>query len=82
MFGFLKRRREWQRQAAADAAALMATLGEGAYGEARARARDAQTRAVSEGNRPDQHWHRVRRIIGRKTGRDQLDVATRFLTRR
>jgi hypothetical protein len=81
MFAFLKRRRERRKQAAVDAEALIAQLGEGAYGEARSRARDARMRAVIDGNRPDRHWDRVRRIVGHKTGRDQLDTATRYLIR-
>jgi hypothetical protein len=81
MFAFLSRRRERERQAAADAEALMARLGPGAYHEARLRAREAWTRAVIDGNRPVMHWDRVRRIIGRKSGRDQLDAATRYLMR-
>ena len=48
---------------------------------ARSRAFKVRKRAVIDGNWPDQHWDRVRRIIGHKTGRDQLDVATRYLTR-
>lgn len=82
MLAFLKKRREHQKQAAADAEALVARFGEAAYYEARSRALEARRQAVIDGNRPDEHWDRVRRIIGRKTGRDGLDTATRYLTRK
>jgi integrase/recombinase XerD len=82
MYAFLKVWRERRKQAAADAEVLMARLGAEAYQEARSRAREARKRAVIDGNRPDQHWDRVRRIIGRKAGRDQLDPATRYLGRK
>jgi hypothetical protein len=79
MLAFLKRRHARERQAVADAEALIASHGVAAYQEARSRARDARTRAVIDGNRPDGHWDRVRQIIGRRTGHDALDSATRYL---
>lgn len=82
MFAFFKRRRERQRLVATDADALMANLGPAAYYEARSRAFEARRRAIIDGNRPDQHWDLVRRIIGRRTGHDGLDTATRYLTRK
>ena len=72
--GWLKRRREAARQVAHDADALMRAFGEGAYGEARRRAIDAlQRRPV------DPHWSKVRREIGKRTGRIFVDTATRYL---
>ncbi|HUN97162.1 MAG TPA: hypothetical protein VMU69_13155 [Bradyrhizobium sp.] len=53
MLAFVKRWRERQRRAAADADALMAGFGKGAYGEARSRARDARRSAIMDGNRSD-----------------------------
>ena len=80
MFGFFKRYRARRDQAAADADALIAQHGEAAYGEARERARQSRQGKIVDGNRPEGHWDRVRRIIGRKTGRDGVDTATRYLT--
>jgi hypothetical protein len=82
MFAFLTRNRTRSKQAAADAAALIAQFGASAYGEARRRAREASQDEVIDGNRPLGHWDRVRRVIGRKIGRDGFDTATRYLTRR
>lgn len=64
MLGCLKRRREAARQIGRDADALMQAFGEGAYGEARRRAIDALRRRLS-----DPHWSKVRREIGKRTGR-------------
>jgi KTSC domain len=75
MLAWLKRQAELSRRAAAEAEALIARLGdEGAYQEARSRVggtRDYQS--------PDLYWVRVRREIARRTGRDHVDTATRYL---
>lgn len=79
MFAFLRQNRQARRLAAADAAALIARFGDGAYGEARHRAWEIRQGSTFDENRPEGHWDRVRRIIGRKTGRGGLDTATRYL---
>lgn len=78
-FNWLKRRRERAEQVEADAAALMRGFKEFAHEEARRRAREAEQHAVIDGNRPRGHWDRVRNLISRRTGRDGLDTATRYL---
>lgn len=45
----------------ADAKALLAAYGDGAYEEARMRAREARLGKVLDGNRPPGHWNGVRR---------------------
>jgi hypothetical protein len=80
MFGPLHRYRERQAQTAVDAEALIAQFGDSAYGKARRRAREARQGAIIDGNRSADHWDCVRMIIGRKTGRDSLDTATRYLS--
>lgn len=77
---FFRRRRERKRLALADARALMARFGDSAYHEARSRAHDARQTRIVDANRPENHWDRVRRIIGREIRRDALDTATRYLT--
>jgi hypothetical protein len=79
MLGFLKRNRERARQALADADALIARFGDGAYAEARRRALGIRTGKAIDGNRPEGHWDRVRIVIGRKTGRQGLDTASRYI---
>jgi hypothetical protein len=78
MFGLFGRRRARLKQASADAEDLIARFGDGAYAEARKRAREARESAVVDGNRSKGHWDRVRAIIARETGRDGLDTATRY----
>ena len=80
MFRWWQRRMQAIEQAESDATALIARFGDSAYDEARRRAREARQGAVVDGNRIDDHWDRVRRAIGRTTGRAGLDTATRFLT--
>jgi len=80
LFRFLHRYRERQAQTAADAEALIAQFGDSAYGEARRRARETRQGSIIDGNRSAGHWDRVRMITGRKTGRDNLDTATRYLS--
>lgn len=79
MFLFFRANRIRRELAAADADALIAQYGESAYGEARQRAHQARRGEVVDGDRPEGHWDRVRRIIGRKTDRPGLDTATRYL---
>jgi hypothetical protein len=80
MAGWWFGRMEARRQAETDADALMHRFGEAAYEEARARARQARERVILDLNRPEGHWDRVRRIIGERSGRGQLDTGTRYLT--
>lgn len=79
MFGIFARHRRLKQQAKADAEALIARFGDGAYWEAREHCGLARRGVTVDGNRPAAHWDRVRMIIGRKTGRDGLDTATRYL---
>ena len=74
------RRRASTSLVAEDAAALIAACGEGAYQEARSRAREERLGTVIDANRPPGHWDRVRREIARMTGRQTgPDTATRYL---
>jgi hypothetical protein len=62
-----------------DVVALIQSFGDAAYDEARTRARDARLGRVVDGNRPNGHWDKVRREIGRRTGRQGgLGTATRY----
>jgi hypothetical protein len=62
-----------------DVNALLQSYGDGAYDEARTRAREARLGRVMDGNRPAGHWDKVRREIARRTGRQVgLDTATRY----
>ncbi|HEY0329867.1 MAG TPA: hypothetical protein VGC77_12295 [Rhodopseudomonas sp.] len=79
VFGWLKARREKAALVEADADALLCGYKELAYEEARRRAREAEHTAVVDGNRPRGHWDRVRDVIARRTGRDGLDTATRYV---
>ena len=73
IFRWLERRRDASGRVSADADALIAQFGAGAYHEARKRARDGLARKSR-----DPHWSKVRREIGRRTGRVYLDTATRY----
>lgn len=73
-YRWLKRRREARARVSADAEALIAQYGDGAYGEARMRSLDALRR-----NSRDPYWSQVRREIAKRTGRVCLDTATRYL---
>jgi hypothetical protein len=79
VFGILKRKRDLQKLAEADADRLLAGYGDRAYAEARDRARDAHKGSVVDGNRSRDHWDRVRQIIAKKSGRQHVDVATSYL---
>lgn len=62
-----------------DVVALIQSFGAAAYDEARTRAHEARLGKVVDDNRPDGHWDKVRREIGRRTGRQVgLDTATRY----
>jgi hypothetical protein len=64
----------------ADADALIAAYGDGAYEQARTRARQERTGEVADSNRLRGHWDKVRREIARRTGRQAgADTATRYL---
>lgn len=79
MFTLLRLYRDRRALAAADADSLIAHYGAAAYGHARERAHRARQSIIVDANRPDGHWDRVRRIIGRKTDRQGLDTPTRYL---
>ena len=75
MFTWWRRRKERQKQVIRDADNLMALFGDGAYSEARGRARHE----YELGGDPS-HWLAVRRDIARCVEKDiGLDTATRFL---
>lgn len=74
------RRRAPTSLIAEDAAALMAAYGDGAYDQARTRAREERLDKTIDGSRPRGHWDAVRREIARIAGRQTgLDTATRYL---
>lgn len=64
---------------ALDAAALTHSHGNGAYEEARTRAREERQAKVIDGNRPPGHWDKVRLEIAKRTGRKiGTDTASRY----
>jgi hypothetical protein len=79
MFNWTKRSQTRARLAEDDASALITRFGDYAYDEARRRAREADSGAILDGNRPEGHWHAVRRSLSKRLGRDGLDTATRYL---
>ena len=74
IFRWLKRRHELSTRVAAEAETMIALLGDGAYYEARSRACAAERRQLH-----DPYWAMVRREIARRTRRDHVDTATRYL---
>ena len=73
MLTWLRRRREQAERIEAEANALISDLGDGAYAEARRRARDASSDEM------EREWSRIALAIARKTGRRVgLDTATRM----
>lgn len=78
MLVWLRKRREAHRKVMADADELMRLFGQGAYDEARDLARPPNA-GIGIELRRNAHWDRVRREIGKRTGRIPLDTATRYL---
>lgn len=76
---WLKSRQARAELVRSDAASLMERFGDLAYSESIKRVEDAERNVVLDGNRPAGHWSRVKSEIGRRTGRDGLDTATRYL---
>jgi hypothetical protein len=74
IFRWLKRRRELSMRVSAEAETMIALLGDGAYYEASSRALAAERRQPR-----DPYWAMVRREIARRTRRDRVDTATRYL---
>ena len=75
MLSWLRRRREQAERIEAEADALISDLGDGAYSEARRRAREASSDEM------EREWSRVALAVARKTGRQVgLDTATRMAT--
>ena len=73
MLSWLRRRRDQAERIGAEAAALISDLGDGAYSEARRRAREASSDEM------EREWSRVALAVARKTGRKVgLDTATRM----
>ena len=74
MLSWLRRRREQAERIEAEADALISNLGDGAYSEARRRAREASSDEM------EREWSRVALAVARKTGRPVgLDTATRMV---
>jgi hypothetical protein len=80
---WLRRRRQAERLAKADAEALIRDHGVEAYGEARQRERDViLPDGTTHAGRTPAHWRRVALIVARITGkRVCVDTATRMLER-
>lgn len=74
-----KRREQSRVMVDADAAALIAEFGDQAYYIARQRASECRQRHTIDANREEGHWARVRAEIGRRTGHNGVDTATRYL---
>ena len=73
MLSWLRRRRDQAERIGTEAAALISGLGDGAYSEARRRAREASSDEM------EREWNRVALTIAHKTGRQVgLDTATRM----
>jgi len=73
MLSWLRRRREQAERIEAEADALISDLGDGAYSEARRRAREASSDEM------EREWSRVALAVAHKTGRRVgLDTATRM----
>ena len=73
MLSWLRRRRDQAERIEAEADALISDLGDGAYSEARRRAREASSDEM------EREWSRVALAIARKTGKHVgLDTATRM----
>ena len=79
---WLRSRKDAERLALADAAALIRDEGEQAYWEARRRERDTVLPDGStHAGRTVEHWRRVALIVAERTGhRAGLDTATRLLS--
>jgi hypothetical protein len=74
MLSWLRRRRDQAERIEAEAEALISDLGDGAYSEARRRAREASSDEM------EREWSRVALAVARKTGRKVgLDTATRMV---
>ena len=74
IFRWLKRRRELAARVSAEAQTMIALFGDGAYYEASSRALTAERHQSR-----DPYWARVRHEIARRTRRDHVDTATRYL---
>jgi hypothetical protein len=73
------RKRQSGNIVAADAVALVAAFGDGAYEEARTRGREERRRSTIDANRPFGHWDKVKREIARHTGKEiGADSASRY----
>lgn len=80
MLLFWRKRRFLIERVRLDAEMLLESYGRGAYEEARTRARDARlSREDQHDDVPPGHWDTVRRFIGKRTARNFVDTATRYL---
>jgi hypothetical protein len=74
IFRWLRRRREIRVRISTEADTMIGLFGEGAYYEARSLAF-----AARESGRDDSYWAKLRDEIARRTRRDWVDTATRYL---
>jgi hypothetical protein len=74
IFRWLRRRREMRARISAEADTMIGLFGDGAYYEARDR-----VFAARECGRDGSYWAKVRGEIARRTRRDWVDTATRYL---
>jgi KTSC domain len=74
IFRWLRQRREMRARISAEADTMIAMFGDSAYYEARNYAF-----AARESGRDDSYWASVRGEIARRTRRDWVDTATRYL---
>jgi hypothetical protein len=81
MLGWLRRRRNAKALTAENASALMQDFGDDAYFVARRRSIAALRGELIDADRGADHWSKVRAEIGRSTGREFVDTATRYTNR-
>jgi hypothetical protein len=78
MFGWWKKRLQFQAQIDAEAEALIAAHGDSAYHVARDRALECRLYKVVDPERTPEHWDKIRFAI-RKRQPQRLDTASRYL---
>jgi hypothetical protein len=79
MFGWWRRRKESRVRVAADATAMIAEFGASAYYVVRDRALEHRLHKIVDVERTPEHWNLVRFEIRKRTGRQDADVATKYL---
>ena len=79
MFGWWRRRKELQARVDADATAMIAEFGASACHVARDRALEQRLHKIVDADRSPEHWNLVRFEIRKRTGRQAIDTATKYL---